>query len=219
MSPPDATVFDFQRAARIGQGEAVYCASKTPAQIAAILEHLDQHKHPVLLTRLEPDAFAALPPSPQAALDYDPLSRTAFFRFTPPTLAPPRVAIVSAGTSDAPVCGEAARTLLFNGQDCQRFEDIGVAGLWRLLERVETLRQFPIIIAVAGMEGAIFSVLGGLVGSTLIAVPTSTGYGVTAGGHAALHAALGSCAQGLVTVNIDNGFGAACAALRMLGHS
>ncbi len=123
---------------------------------------------------------------------------------------------MTGGTGDLPVALEAARTLAFHGETAERHMDVGVAGLWRLLERRGRLSTFPVIIAVAGMEGALFSVLGGLVGSVVVAVPSSTGYGVTAGGTAALHAALGSCAPGIVAVNIDNGFGAACAALRIL---
>ena len=102
------------------------------------------------------------------------------------------------------------------GKTCTRIEDVGVAGLWRLLERIEELRRHPVVIAVAGMEGALFSVVGGLVGSVVVAVPTAVGYGVAAGGELALRAALASCAPGLMVVNVDNGYSAACAALRIL---
>jgi len=211
-------VLDFQRPQRIGQSEAVYCQSKTPAQIEAIVQRFVHASQTALLTRLSPTQHTALATPIREQLAYDELSQTAFLGTLPLPASPPSVAIVSAGTSDAAVCAEAARTLLFNGQACVRFEDIGVAGLWRLLERIETLRSYPVLIVVAGMEGAIFSVLGGLVGNVIIAVPTATGYGVTAGGHAALQAALGSCAPGIMAVNINNGYGAACAALRIL-HS
>lgn len=125
-------------------------------------------------------------------------------------------AVVSAGTSDAPVCLEAARTLEFHGIGCELIQDVGVTGLWRLTERIDDIRRYPVVIAVAGMEGALFSVLGGLVGSALITVPTSVGYDVAEGGNLALNVALSSCAPGLLTVNIDTGYGAACAAIRLL---
>jgi hypothetical protein len=124
--------------------------------------------------------------------------------------------VVCAGTSDLPVAREAARTLHFAGYDAPVIADVGVAGLWRLMQRIDEIRSFEVVIAVAGMEGALFSVLAGLVDAPVIAVPTSVGYGVAHGGHAALHSALASCATGIVAVNIDNGFGAAGAALRLL---
>jgi NCAIR mutase (PurE)-related protein len=164
---------------------------------------------------LTQDAYDAL--SARDTLDYDAVSRTAILGPLPVPRHPARVAIVSGGTSDVPVALEAARTLAFQGEASTRFADVGVAGLWRLMEHLDDIRAHRIVIAVAGMEGAIFSVLTGLVASAVIAVPTSIGYGVAAGGHAALHAALASCASGLAVVNIDNGFGAAHVALRMLG--
>lgn len=201
---------------RIGISEGVVCGHKTPAQIEAILDGFRARALPCLLTRLEPDKLAGLSPTQRERLDYDPLSRTAFVPGPQPYRSETRVAIVSGGTSDAPVCLEAARTLEFHGVGADLFQDLGVTGLWRLTERIEAIRHYPVVIAVAGMEGALFSVLGGLVGAPLIAVPTSVGYGVSAGGVVSLHAALASCAPGLVCVNIDNGYGAACAALRIL---
>jgi len=127
------------------------------------------------------------------------------------------VAVVTAGTSDLPVAREAIRTLAFYGVAAREIADVGVAGLWRILRHEEELRRYPVVIVVAGMEGALFSVVAGLVGGVVIAVPTSTGYGAARHGETALHAALASCAPGLVTVNIDNGYGAASAALRVLG--
>ena len=126
------------------------------------------------------------------------------------------IGIVAAGTSDLPVAREAARTLEFSGHRAEIVADVGVAGLWRLTDRLDQLRRCRVLIAVAGMEGALFSVLAGLVPAPVIAVPTSVGYGVATGGKAALFAALASCAPGLVVVNIDNGFGAAVAALKIL---
>ena len=124
--------------------------------------------------------------------------------------------MVSAGTSDAAVVREAARTLAFHGIAAEVMMDVGVAGLWRVLERRAELESFRAVIVVAGMDGALFSVIGGLVGGVVIAVPTATGYGAARGGSTALHSALTSCAPGLVVVNIGNGYGAACAALRIL---
>jgi pyridinium-3,5-biscarboxylic acid mononucleotide synthase len=126
---------------------------------------------------------------------------------------------VTAGTSDIPVAQEAARTLRFHGHEAANIPDVGVAGLWRLLARLEELRAMPVVIVAAGMDAALPSVVAGLVAGAVIAVPTSVGYGVAAGGRAALHAVLASCAPGLTVVNIDNGYGAACAALRILRAS
>ena len=124
--------------------------------------------------------------------------------------------VLSAGSSDVPVAREAIRTLAYFGVGARPIFDVGVAGIWRLLERVEEIRQFPIAIVVAGMDAALPSVLGGLYPGLIIAVPTSVGYGVASGGTTALNAILASCASGIVTVNIDNGYGAACAAMRVL---
>ena len=210
-------VIDFGRGARIGLEEAVYCANKQATQIEDVLAQHEARGHPCLLTRLGPEQFAALAERWRSQLDYDAVSRTAFFRDGRPLGAAARVAVVSGGSSDAPICGEAARTLAFHGVASTRIEDVGVAGLWRLMDRLDEIRRHPVVIAVAGMEGALFSVLGGLVGGVVIAVPSSVGYGVAAAGDLSLRAALASCAPGVVVVNIDNGYGAACAALRMLG--
>lgn len=207
---------DFGRGARIGLEEAVYCANKQAAQIEAVLAQHEARRHACLLTRLSPQQFAALADDWRSRLDYDPVSCTAFFLEGRPLAAESRVAIVSGGSSDAPTCGEAARTLAFHGVASTRVEDVGVAGLWRLMDRLDQIRRHPVVIAVAGMEGALFSVLGGLVGGVVIAVPSSVGYGVAAAGDLSLRSALASCAPGIVTVNIDNGYGAACAALRVL---
>jgi len=209
-------VIDFERAQRIGLEEAVLCSHKQPGQIEDILAQYAAMGRACLLTRLAPEQVTSLSKLWRARLDYDPISRTAFF---PETRLPddrPQVVIISAGSSDASVCGEAARTLAFYGVASNRIEDVGVAGLWRLMDRLDEIRRYPIVIVVAGMEGALFSVVGGLVGSFIIAVPTSVGYGVSGAGKLSLMSALASCAPGLVVVNIDNGYGAACAALRVL---
>lgn len=191
------------------------CEFKTPDQISDILERFRERDQACLLTRLAPDSWKQIPQTLRDTLDYDPISRTAIFGRPAPWGDGRAVAIVSGGSSDAAVALEAARTLEFHGARHSLFQDVGVAGLWRLLDRIEAIRTHGIVIAVAGMEGALFSALGGLVSVPIIAVPTSIGYGVSAGGRLALESALGSCAPGLVAVNIDNGYGAACAALRL----
>jgi hypothetical protein len=204
--------FDFGREARTGLPEAMLCTGKTAEQITALLEQARSREHPVLFTRMSPAQRAQV----AFELDYDPLSRTAWFGRGPRADGPARIAIVTAGTSDLAVAREAARTLRFFGLASDEIADVGVAGLWRLMDQVETLRCYALIIAVAGMEGALFSVLGGLVPGVVIAVPTSIGYGVARAGETALFSALCGCAQGMLVVNIDNGFGAACAARRIL---
>jgi NCAIR mutase (PurE)-related protein len=207
--------FDWQRRERIGLAEAVLCAGKTAVQIGEAIALAQGRRAPLLLTRLTPELLAELAPAEIAALDYDPRSRTAILG-TPPPAGEAQVAVVTAGTSDLPVAREAIRTLGFYGVAAREIADVGVAGLWRILQHQEELRRYPVVIVVAGMEGALFSVVAGLVGGVVIAVPTSTGYGAARAGETALHAALASCAPGLVTVNIDNGYGAASAALRAL---
>ena len=170
----------------------------------------------LLLTRLDADKFAALAPRHRERLDYEPLSRTAVFGVAREVTVTGRVAVVCAGTSDVAVAREALRTLAYHGEGATLVADVGVAGLWRLTNQLDDLRRHPVLIVVAGMDAALPSVVGGLVAGALIAVPTSVGYGVAEGGHAALNAILASCAPGLTAVNIDNGFGAACAALRVL---
>ncbi len=208
-------LFDLAREARIGLPEAIFCAGKTAEQIAAILERAPR---PLLLTRLDPARLDALPQALRDGLDYDPLSATAIAGSLAgrDPLPPARVAIVTAGTSDLAVAAEAARTLLFGDEAATVIGDVGVAGLWRLLDRLDTLRRFPVVIVAAGMDAALPSVVAGLLPAAIIAVPTSVGYGVATGGRAALDAILASCAPGITVVNIDNGYGAACAALRLL---
>ena len=207
---------DFDRGARIGLDEALFCESKTVDQISAIMDAVKAKTGRLLLTRLDQSKYDTLSARRGPGLDYDPLSRTAILGEPHPSRLAPPVAIVMAGTSDLPAGREAARTLAFAGQPYREYTDVGVAGLWRLLERIDEIRSFPIVIVAAGMDAALISVLGGLVGSAVIALPTSVGYGVARGGATALRAALASCAPGLSVVNIDNGYGAACAALRIL---
>ena len=216
MRAEDQIKLDVDRANRIGFNEAIYAETKSVPQLTRILEQAASRREPLLLTRLTGAQYAALSAGNKQQLDYDPVSRTAFFGVRTRGTARPRVAVLSAGTSDAPVVLEVTRTLAFHGQGSVVISDVGVAGLWRLLERVKEVRDFPVVIVVAGMDGALPSVVAGLVPGLAIAVPTSVGYGVATNGTAALHAALASCAPGLVVVNVDNGYGAACAALRVL---
>ena len=170
----------------------------------------------MMFTRLWPEMFAVLPADLRQILDYDSLSGTAFLGLADP--APKMIdgiGIVAAGTSDLPVAREAARTLTFHGYAAPLTADVGVAGLWRLTGQLEALRRHRLIIAVAGMEGALFPVLAGLVEAPIIAVASAVGYGVAAGGRVALDAALASCAPGVLAVNINNGFGAAAAAVKI----
>lgn len=207
---------DHDRLARVGMPEAVLCGTKSVDQVCAIaIELAASTIEPRLFTRLTDEQFAALPETVTDRLDDDRLSQTAVLNGTLPQ-RPGNVVVVAAGTSDASVAAEAARTLHFSGVAHELVVDVGVAGLWRLEARLEEIRAADIVIAVAGMDAALVSVLGGLVSAPVVAVPTSVGYGVAAGGSVALHSALASCAQGVTVVNIDNGFGAACAAVRML---
>jgi hypothetical protein len=206
---------DWEREKRTGVPEAVLCGHKSTAQIGAIIRAARTQKRRLLLTRIDDTTLAALDADGREGLDHDPLSRTAILGGDVPPVES-GIGIVAAGTSDMPMAREAARTLAFNGYGSTIVADVGVAGLWRLMARIEEIRRFKLVIACAGMEGALFSVLAGLVQAPLIAVPTSVGYGVADGGTVALNAALASCSPGVVVVNIDNGFGAAGAAIKML---
>jgi hypothetical protein len=211
----DGLRMDWRRGERIGLDETVFCAGKSTAQIDEILDQAGAAGHRLLLTRMTAEQYAAL----SVELDFDELSQTAFFGDPyEPSGDEAAVAIVTAGSSDAPVAAEARRTLEFYGQAPDGFADVGVAGLWRIMEVAEQLRQYRVVIVAAGMEGALFSVVAGLTPAAVIALPTPVGYGVAEGGRAALSSALASCAPGVVTVNIANGYGAACAALRILRH-
>lgn len=209
---------DVDRAARTGDPEVVYGAGKTPDQVVAILRTLHA-RHPdraVLATRLGHETLEAVAQAlPDAAVDL--VAGAA-------TLGPlpePRgtVAVVSAGTSDAPVAAEAALTVAVHGAGVDRVDDVGVAGLHRLLGVRDRLEAADCLVVVAGMEGALPSVVGGLTGVPIVAVPTSVGYGASLGGVAALLAMLNSCAPGITVVNIDNGYGAGVHAARVARQS
>jgi NCAIR mutase (PurE)-related protein len=211
-----SVTFDWDRAKRTGLPEAVFCIGKSREQLVSILDDASARRAAILLTRMTTEQLAELPEKHRGALDYDPVSRTAILGEPPGLRTTGQVGVVTAGSSDMPVASEAIRTLRFLGHEAGLVTDVGVAGLWRLLDRVEELRSYRVLIAVAGMEGALFSTVTGLVPGLVIAVPSSVGYGVSQGGNAALSSALASCAPGIVVVNIDNGFGAACAAQKIL---
>ena len=208
------STLDHDRAARTGTAEVIFGAGKSAAQIDDILEHLVARGSNVLVTRVDADKAAALKALRHGAV-YHPVSRLVTRLLEPPPLATHSVAVVSAGTSDMGVCEEAAGTLEFYGHPVTRIYDVGVAGLHRLLARLPEIRAARVVIVVAGMEGALPSVVGGLVDKPVIAVPTSVGYGAAFQGLAALLGMLNSCASGLAVVNIDNGFGAAHLAQRI----
>jgi hypothetical protein len=178
--------FDFARRARIGLSEAVFCEGKSVAQIEHIMALADDRHEPLLLTRLSADTFAALDQRLRRNADFDALSRTAMFGPYPAATAPASIAVVAAGSSDVHIVREASRTLAFYGEAADELIDVGVAGLWRVIERREQLERYTAVIVVAGMDGALFSVVGGLISSVVIAVPTATGYGAANGGTTAL---------------------------------
>lgn len=222
--------FDWNREARTGVPEAVLAENKSVEQLIAIIKQALERSHPLLLTRMSASQHAEVAVHCDGVEDFDAISKTLIIGQSdaPPTLeqnvgalsskttTTRSIGVVAAGTSDVPVASEAARTLQFYGIPYALYTDVGVAGLWRLTDIQPELNNHSLLIAIAGMEGALFSVLSGLVSSPVIAVPSSVGYGVASGGTAALHSALASCSPGLVTVNIDNGFGAASAAKKML---
>ncbi len=202
---------DLHRALRQGIPEVVFCQNKTVEQAISILNRLAEHHDRVLATRVAPEMAAAIC-SQVAATNYDPTSRlvTLIQKPLPPaSAAAPEVFVVCAGTADLPVAEEAAQTLEFLGTRTERIYDAGVAGIHRLLNETERLQKADVIISVAGMEGALTSVVAGLVGCPVVGVPTSVGYGANFGGLAPLLTMLNACAPGIAVVNIDNGFGAA----------
>ncbi len=206
---------DHEREARLGFDEAVYAAGKSTEQLCALVAEALATGHRRLFTRMSTEQFACLRPEYRDALDYDATSLTAFAGPLREVRESP-VAVLTAGSSDVPPASEAIRTLAYYGHGATHRFDVGVAGLWRLLEHVDGLREMAVVIVAAGMDGALPSVVGGLLPGVVIALPTAVGYGIAKSGRVALGAALASCAPGLLTVNIDNGYGAACAALRVL---
>ena len=199
---------DTQRALRNGAGEVIYGEGKTDDEILRIAEAIGARRQNILITRTNERVFEQVREMlPQA--EFNARGRVVSVKFKEPALTQSYIAIVSAGTADGAVVEEAYETARFLGNDARKFSDAGVAGLHRLIANLEQIRGAKVVIAVAGMEGALASVLAGLVSVPVIAVPTSVGYGASFGGLAALLAMLNSCANGVSVVNIDNGFGAA----------
>lgn len=206
---------DGHRMLRNGFSEVILCEGKKSDHLFRIVDEMAQRGHNIFGTRASPETGAALAER-FPKLDYDETSRTFKLLNRPIEQIAGRLSILCAGTADLAVAEEARRTAEFFGVEAQRHYDVGVAGLHRLIDCMGNLREADVAIVAAGMEGALPSVLGGLVPIPIIAVPISSGYGVNFGGISALLSMLGSCSEGISVVNIDNGFGAACAALRIL---
>ena len=208
-------LIDHHRALRQGVPEVIFGEGKTVEQLQSIISHMTGKNNNILATRINPEKADALVKI-FATAEYDPVARTLVLTNKPiETTGRGKVLVICAGTSDLPVAREAIVTAKVLGNEVEELVDVGVAGIHRLLAKTETLHNAAVIIVVAGMEGALPSVVGGLVGVPVIAVPTSVGYGAAFGGIAALLGMLNSCAGGVTVVNIDNGFGAAFAATRI----
>lgn len=205
---------DLHRRLRQGTAEVIYGAGKTPEQIAAILRAMREHgQTAALVTRIGPEAAETV--NREVPVAYHPQAKIAVMGAIPQPDGLGTIIVATGGTSDIPVAEEAALTAEFLGNRVTRLYDVGVAGLHRLLSHTEEILSASVIIAVAGMEGALASVIGGLADCPVVAVPTSVGYGASFGGVSALLAMLNSCASGVTVVNIDNGFGAGFAASRI----
>jgi NCAIR mutase (PurE)-related protein len=205
---------DLHRELRKGVPEVIFGAGKTPAQVVAIAAKITAASGRVLVTRIGPEHARAFRRRFPRSVHHE-AARCLVLEKTPPTRHAGLIAIVCAGTSDVPVAEEAAVTAEFLGHRVSRIYDVGVAGLHRLLCRLDDIQQANVVIVIAGMEAALASVLGGLIAKPLIGVPTSVGYGTNLGGLTALLGMLNSCASGLTVVNIDNGFGAGYAAAQI----
>lgn len=204
---------DHHREIRSGYPEVIYCEGKTPEQVTAIMLHMSERKINILGTRASREVYEVVQ-SVLPEVKYNPLGRTLTWIAEPPKKTESYIAIVCAGTSDLPVVEEAYETAVLLGNRVEKITDVGVAGIHRLLAKMELIRGARVVVVVAGMEGALASVVGGMVDKPVIAVPTSVGYGASFGGVSALLTMLNSCASGVSVVNIDNGFGAAyCASM------
>jgi NCAIR mutase (PurE)-related protein len=205
---------DHHRELRTGYPEIVYCAGKTPEQVRAIFAAMMEHDNNIIGTRAPKEMFSYISPFFPDAVYYETARIVSIKKkeITPPTS---KIAIITAGTSDIPVAEEAAVTAELLGNNVVRIYDAGVAGIHRLVDKLPEIRACRVAIVIAGMEGALASVVGGLVNMPVIAVPTSVGYGASFEGISALLAMMTSCAAGVTVVNIDNGFGAGFAASRI----
>lgn len=208
---------DHQREERIGFQEVVFGASKTVDQLDAIIKDYQKNKKSTLVTRVQKDKAEVLCRTFKPNF-YDTTSEILLVGEFPSNVQEDEVAILSGGTSDQFLVDEIYYTLLFVGRKASRYQDVGVAGVHRLLDNIEELRKFKVLIVVAGFEGALPTVVGGLLPQPIIAVPSSIGYGIAEGGKVALYSMLSSCANGITVVNIDNGYGAAMAAYRIINN-
>jgi pyridinium-3,5-biscarboxylic acid mononucleotide synthase len=210
----DFATIDHHRALRHGYPEVIYGEGKNPEQVVAIAERLMEHGRVALVTRTDAVTRQALRERFSDVVVNE-LARTVRIGTYTPDIKRGTILIITAGTSDLPVAEEAAESAIAMGNSVARLNDVGVAGIHRLLAQGDALTRAGVVIVVAGMDGALPSVVGGLVACPVIAVPTSVGYGASLGGLAALFTMLNSCAAGVTVVNIDNGFGAAAAATRI----
>jgi NCAIR mutase (PurE)-related protein len=210
--------FDTHRVLRNNFSETILCEGKSTEHVLKIIRELSARRLNVLATRVNQELGPAVLAEfgKQIPIDYNPLSRTITIIFREIAPLSGRLAIICAGTADISIAEEARLTASYFGIEASKFYDVGVAGLQRLTAVLKELRSVDCAIVVAGMEGALPSVVGGLISSPIIAVPTSVGYGANLKGFTALLGMLNSCAEGVTVVNIDNGFGAACAAVRIL---
>ena len=212
---------DHHRDLRIGMPEVIYCQGKTVVQIKKIIQSMNRAGHSVLATKLSNDSFRKLKPSLPKVSEYNEMAQTLVIEKNKQRKRSGLIIIISAGTSDIPIAEEASVTAQLLGSKIETLFDVGIAGIHRLLDNLEQIHKARVVIVVAGMEGALASVVGGLVDKPIIAVPTSIGYGTSFGGVSALLTMLNSCAPGIAVVNIDNGFGAGSMAHRIniLGDS
>ncbi len=199
---------DNHREIRVGYPEVIYCEGKTPQQVSGIIKFMLTKGSNILATRASKEIYESVREICDDAR-YNEAGRVITIRKTPEVFTESYIAIVSAGTSDLPVVEEACETAMILGNRIEKVVDVGVAGIHRLFSKLDIIRGAKVVIVIAGMEGALASVVGGLVDKPVIAVPTSIGYGTNFGGLSALLSMLNSCASGVSVVNIDNGFGAA----------
>lgn len=206
---------DINRQKRTGMPETIYCPGKTKEQLVKILEAFKAEGISVLGTRCSKEQFEYVEKSGLNTV-YDDISKTIVLKLKNTEILPGKLAVCTGGTADMPIAEESAKVAEFFGAVVERYYDVGVAGIHRLLNKIDDIRKADVVIAVAGMEGALAGVIAGLVDSPVIAVPTSVGYGASFGGLSALLTMLNSCAEGISVVNIDNGFGAGVLACRIL---
>jgi pyridinium-3,5-biscarboxylic acid mononucleotide synthase len=211
----DFAKIDHHRGLRSGMPEVIYCQGKTVIQIKKIIQSMNRAGNSILATKLSKDIFQKLKSSLPKSFEYSETAQTLVINKNKSKKKSGLIIIISAGTSDIPIAEEASVTAQLLGSKTETLFDVGVAGIHRLFNNLERIREARVVIVVAGMEGALASVVGGLVDKPLIAVPTSIGYGTSFGGVSALLTMLNSCSPGIAVVNIDNGFGAGCMAHRI----